>query len=110
VLEEKVLGKKAVTLSEVKDLLKERGKESELSYEQGVTLKYAEKFAHLAKTKAAKLVEELQEIDGMTREFAVKLVDVMPKTIEVFELMVPKNAKLSEEKKKEVFNLIKKNS
>jgi DNA-directed RNA polymerase subunit F len=106
-LEEKLIEKKPIVLAEVKELLRERAKEGELSYEQQVTLKYADKFAKLSKTKTLKLLEELKKIEGMSEELAVKLTDLMPESLEVLSLVIPKNLEFSEEKKKEILKVIK---
>jgi len=107
-MEEKVLEKRFVPIAEVKELLKERAKDSELTYEQSLTAKYAEKFSHLSKAKAEKLIEELKEIEGMNDEFAIKLADVLPSDKELLELMVPKHAKIKNEDVDKILKIIKK--
>ncbi|MFH1545058.1 MAG: RNA polymerase Rpb4 family protein [archaeon] len=107
-MEEKVLDKKIIPLVEVKELLRERAKEGELSYEQGLTLKHAEKFSHLTKAKAEKLLQELKKIEGVNDEIAIKLVDILPDTKELLLLMLPKGSKLPVEKHDEIIKLIKK--
>lgn len=107
-MEEKLLDKKIIPLAEVKELLRERAKEGELTYEQGLTLKYAEKFSHLTKAKAEKLLEELRKIDGMNEETAIRLVDILPDSKELLLLALPKGSKIHVEKHDEIIKLIKK--
>ena len=103
----KLLASKPVTLSEVKEYLKERSEQGELTYEQNLTNEYVKKYAKLAKTKAAKLLEELKAIDGMSEELAVKMVDLMPQGIDVLRLLVGKGAKIKEEDLQSILKAVK---
>jgi len=103
----KLLASKPVTLSEVKEYLKERSDQGELTYEQNLTNEYVKKYAKLAKTKAAKLLEELNAIDGMNEELAVKIVDLMPQSIDVLRLLIGKGAKIKEEDLQSILKAVK---
>ena len=106
---EKILSKKAITMSESKEILKERVKEKEEpSYEQDMSLKYIERFAKLTPAKAEKLVSELIEIEGVDDVLAVKIADVLPATMEVLQLLLQKNAKIKEADHSKIFELVKK--
>jgi DNA-directed RNA polymerase subunit F len=107
-MEEKVLEKKPIPLVEVKELLKERAKEGDLTYEQELTLKYAEKFSKLPKSKAEKLMQELKKIEGLPEEFKIKIVDILPEEKEVLELLAPKDFKLTEELTEKLLDLLQK--
>ena len=107
-MQEKILSKKFIPLIEVKELLKERSKEGELTYEQGLTLKYADKFAKLPKVKTEKLLGELKKIDGVNDALAIKLVDILPMEKEVLDLMIARELKISEENRLKILDLIKK--
>jgi len=105
----KVIESKPVDLTQVDEILKERKKDvEELSYEQSLALKHAKKFVKITPAKARKLFEELSEVQGLTDESKVKLIDVMPKDMETLKLLVPKNAQLSDEKLTEILGIVKK--
>jgi DNA-directed RNA polymerase subunit F len=106
-MNEKVLSVNPIPLVKVKEILKGLSKEGELTYEQNLTLKYAEKFAKLPRTKAEKLMEELMKIEGMTNALAIKLVDLLPQSEEVLSLVIGKQAKISDENQRKILELIK---
>ncbi len=106
--EEKIMEKKFVPVFKVRKILKERGKEAELGYEQELTLKYADKFSKLTPAKYEKLFEELQKLDGVTEEIAVKMVDLLPRRREIIQLALPKGSSLSEETMEKILKLTEK--
>jgi len=106
---EKILSKKPITIPEANDLLKEIVKErKEPSYEQDMSLKYFEKLGKISASKAEKLLEELKKIEGVDEALAVKLVDVMPESKEVVQLLLPKNSKVSESEVEKILSAVKK--
>jgi len=107
-LEQKIIESKPITLVEVKELLKERGKLGELTYEQNLTQKYASKFAKLSKAQAAKLLNELNNIPGMADELAIKIVDILPTDLEILELLIPKNSSIKKDSFQPIIDLVKK--
>ncbi len=106
-LNEKVLSIKPVPLIKVKELLKEISKEGELTYEQGLTLKYVDKFSKIPRTKTEKLLEELMKIEGMTEEVAIKIADILPQNDEVLSLVVAKKVKISNEDNAKILKIVK---
>lgn len=70
--------KQYVTLSEARKLLEEAAEERELSYEQGLALQHAQKFAKLDPEKAKKMVEDLTAIEGVSEYYAVKIAEILP--------------------------------
>ncbi|MFH1895656.1 MAG: RNA polymerase Rpb4 family protein [archaeon] len=106
-LNEKVLSVKPIPLAKVKELLKDLSKENELTYEQGLTLKYVEKFSRIPRTKAEKLMEDLLKFDGMNEELAIKITDLLPQNEEVLALIMPKTAKVSDEDTAKILKLVK---
>jgi len=106
-MDEKVLSVKPISLVKVKELLKELAKEGELTYEQSLTLKYADKFSKISRPKADKLVAELMEIEGMTDEIAIKITDLLPQNTEVISLIIGKNTKVSDESLDKILKLVK---
>ena len=105
---EKVLEHKPVTLAEVKQLLSERKKEKDLSYEQDLTLKYSKKFSKLSLAQAEKLVSELKGMGGLDNETIVKIVDFLPQKKEVLQLILPKEVVLDEASMQKILDLCKK--
>ncbi len=106
-MNEKVLSVNQIPLVKVKELLKELAKEGELTYEQSLTLKYADKFSKLPRTKTEKLMEELKKIEGMTNEVAIKIVDLLPQNEEILSLVIGKNIKISDEDIAKILKSIK---
>lgn len=105
---DKILELKPVSLVRVKDLLVRRKKEKELTYEQDVTLKYAKKFAKITRVQAKKLGLDLSKIEGVPKELAIKILDVLPQDKESLELAYPKNFKLEDSVAGKVLDLTKK--
>ncbi len=68
-----------MTITEVKRLLEKEQKErGELNQEQLLALQHAELFATLGIRKASQLVAELQEIEHVSPQYAVKIADLLP--------------------------------
>ena len=105
---EKILHQKPVTLSEVKQLLAERKKVKDLSYEQDLTYKYAKKFSKLSPKDTEKLLGELRPIVGLSDAMAVKIVDLLPERKEILEMLFPKESKISDSTIEKILSLVKK--
>jgi len=105
---EKTVEEKPITMHRVKELLKERKKEKELTYEQDQTYKYASTFSKLPNAKTQKLLEELKKLESISEELAIKFVDTMPMEEEVIKLIPDKKDEVSEEDLKAALELIKK--
>lgn len=106
-MDEKVLSSKQIPLIKVKEMLKELAKEGELTYEQTLTLKYADKFSKLPRTKVDKLIEELMKLDGFTEDLAIKTADLLPQNTEILSLIIGKNPKISDADLEKIVKLIK---
>ncbi|PIN98857.1 MAG: DNA-directed RNA polymerase subunit F [Candidatus Diapherotrites archaeon CG10_big_fil_rev_8_21_14_0_10_31_34] len=106
-MDEKVLSSKQIPLIKVKEMLKELAKEGELTYEQTLTLKYADKFSKIPRTKVDKLIEELMKIDGITDDLAIKIADLLPQNEEILGLIIGKNAKISNDELTKIVKLVK---
>ena len=105
----KIIESKSIPLVQVEDLLKNRKKtEEELNFEQQMTLKYARKFSKVTSAKSDKLFEELSNVQGLTDEFKIKLIDVLPQDIETLKLMISKTRELPDEKLNEILTMLKK--
>ncbi len=72
-----VKSSKAVTVSEAKEILAKRKEDGELGYEQAQALDNSEKYAKYEPGKARTLVDSLTK-GKITRETAIKIVDVCP--------------------------------
>ena len=107
-LEQKIIESKPVSLVEVKELLKERAKAGELTYEQTLTQKYASKYAKLTQAKANKLQNELNSINGMNEDLAIKIIDILPIEMEVLELLIPKNSSIKKDSFQPILDIVKK--
>jgi len=103
----KLLASKPVCLADVKEILKERAEEGELTYEQTLTNDYSKKFAKLSKTKAAKLIEDLNSVENMTDELAVKIADIAPASMDILKLLVLKGSKISDDDMQKILKLVK---
>jgi len=103
----KVLSSKPVSLAEVKEMLKERSEKGELTYEQNLTSEYVKKFSKLSKSRVDKALAEFMAVEGVTDELATKLADILPQSMERLKLIVPKNAKFSEEQLGQLLSICK---
>ena len=84
------INNKPVTLAEVSEILGGRKKEGELGFEQQATLDHATKFSKLSKKKASEMLEELMKNDKIKPDFAVKIVDILPKNAVQLRLILTK--------------------
>lgn len=88
-----IKGTEPVTVSEAKEILAKRKgeQEAELGYEQNQALEHAERFSKQDSDKARKAVERISKIGKMSKELAVKVVDVRPATIPTLKAIVSKD-------------------
>lgn len=104
-----LLERKPVSLAHVRMVLEGRdlaGKEP--SYEQTQTLEYATKFSKIPTDKAETLLNNLMNIDGITEEVAVKLVDFLPEDMEAAKAVLTKVGAVSDATLSEAMELVKK--
>ncbi len=102
----KQVSMKDVPLFEVKELLSERNKEGELTYEQQQAFEYAKKFSKVTPSKGEKLLSELQAIDGLDDDFITKAIDILPADINTAKLILYKGgAVVSDETLKQVVDI-----
>jgi len=106
----KVLNEKLLSLADVKNILEERSKEGELKYEQRLTLDYCTKFAKLNPSKIKKLIKELMEANEKVKERqAVKISDLMPKTVDDVRVIFAKERfNLNEDEIKKIIEIVDK--
>lgn len=100
------LGEKPLPVTEVKRLLEKRKKEGELTYEQKVSLEYAQEFGKAAQTKVSKAIEDLAS-QGIDERIAVQIVNVQPKTKEEVKLIFEKvRSRISEDQVKKILDIV----
>jgi len=105
---EELLSRKPVTLSKVKNILKKRKEESELTYEQEETLKYASAFCKVTKKQRDKIMEELLKLETINEELAVKIIDLLPQEIEIMKILPEKKSEVKEEDLVAALEIVKK--
>lgn len=71
---------KAVTLAEAKAIMEKRKGDGELGFEQQTTYDYLNARTLLSEDKAEKMLDELMKLDKITRDIAIKIVDLLPRT------------------------------
>lgn len=108
----KINAQEFISLSEVKDILKERldlnEKGVEPSYEQNLASDYVKKFVKLTPAKAKKLLEELKKLDFLQPQTAIKIADIVPEDEDILNLIFSKSQDISDAQKKEVLETVKK--
>lgn len=104
---EKILEQRPASLKEVEELLAERKKEKELTYEQDLTLKYAKKFSKLTTAKYKKIVKDLSSVEGLTDDLIVKIIDIVPADKNILDLLFEKHS-VSDETKKQILEITSK--
>ncbi|MCR4368536.1 MAG: RNA polymerase Rpb4 family protein [archaeon] len=87
----KIVSRQNVPLYEVKQVLTERNKEGELTYEQQAAFDYSKKFAKLTPAKAEKFIQELKAIEGLDEDFITKTIDILPQDLEAAKLVMYKS-------------------
>ena len=103
----KILEEQPVSITKVEDIIKERKKDGELTYEQKKTLQYTKEFKKLDTKEAEELLNELEEakIDEQT---AVKIVDVLPRNKTELKVLYSKHHIPTEEETSMAVELVKK--
>ena len=97
---------KIVTVNEALELLKQRQREGNLSYEQQNTLNYLEDLVKLDDKDAAKLLKELKEV-GLTEWQAVKIADLLPKKEDELKVILVGSGSVNDASLKKAFDIVK---
>jgi len=84
----KVLKTDPIPFCQAKDLLEERAKVQELSYEQNLAMDHVTKFSKISVESVQKMIAELEEIIKTNQ--AVKMADIMPEDMADMRLMFSK--------------------
>lgn len=105
----KIINQEPISLANVKELIEQKKKEGELTYEQNLTLEYCKKFSKLSKRDANALIEELSKIEKVSRKYAIVLADLLPKTPDEIRLIFSKeHFILSEDEIKTILSVLDK--
>ena len=87
----KTLDVNPIPAAEVKEILEEKKKKNELSYEQNLTLAHVTNFQKLPLEDTEKLIKELESI--VKTKYAIRIADIMPKDLAGLRLIVAKEKK-----------------
>lgn len=99
----------SVTLAEVKEILKKRESEGELTYVQQVTLDYANKFCKYSLEDALQLKEDIITKFNLSENAAIQIVNLFtpPSTVLELNLILDKEPKtITEAQKSDLVILI----
>ena len=97
-----------IPISKAKDLLMEASRNRELTDIQNTALKHSAKFSKLTIKKATELEEELVSA-GMPEPVAVKIVDILPATVdELRSILFPTIQNLDLEQGTRILELVNK--
>ncbi|MCR4336168.1 MAG: RNA polymerase Rpb4 family protein [archaeon] len=107
----KIVSQKNLPLFELKQILSERNKDGELTYEQQAAFDYAKKFAKITPAKAEKLLKDLKGIEGLDEDFITKLIDILPTDLDTAKMIAYRtNPNLDDEKLKQIVELTSKHA
>ena len=104
-----IVSEEEVTLPRVKKLLSQRAKESELSFQQNITLEHASGFSKMAPAVADKLLIRLMKGFNLTRAQAVQVVNIAPTTPEEMRTILDtRSTDITDEQIDEIVDIVKK--
>ena len=104
-----IVSEEEVTLPRVKKLLSQRAKESELSFQQNITLEHASGFSKMAPAVADKLLIRLMNSFNLTRAQAVQVVNIAPTTPEEMRTILDaRSTDITDEQIDEIVDIVKK--
>ena len=103
------MSEKVISVSEAKELLEKRQKDSDLGYEQQNTLAHLQKFAKLTEAKAEKLRLELNELNILSEKQIAQLLDVLPTKENLLKtVLIHDKRDLTGDQLKEILKIVKK--
>ena len=106
-----VLSEQTITNAEAKELLEQRGKMSELKYEQKNALTTLKKFAKLDAENAKKMVAELKNIGKLRDKPIIEIVNTLPQDKDDLKTILQKEYSLfSQEELDKILEVVEKNS
>jgi DNA-directed RNA polymerase subunit F len=100
-------GEEAVSLARVKEILEERKKVKELTYEQQLAYEHASKFAIKDVAKEEKLRKALEGFN-LSDKALLKIIDIMPKTpFTLRQILMKENRAFTDEEISKIVATIK---
>ena len=107
----KELNSSPITLAQVKEILSKRATEPDFGYEQQTCLDYSNQFCKLKPSDASELFSSLKNIEGMTDDCAIKIVDMLPQLKSTVQVILAKDkVVLDDSKLTQVIELVSKAS
>ncbi|MFH0987113.1 MAG: hypothetical protein V1911_03660 [Candidatus Micrarchaeota archaeon] len=85
-----LISEKPITLSEVKEIIQDRKKDGELTYEQNAAYEYVKEFGKGGKAKCDAAVKSIMEL-GVGIALAVNIVNARPTVLEQIMLILEKS-------------------
>lgn len=76
------MSERYMNLAEIRDLLTEENEKRELLTSQKAAMEHARTVSTISADDAAKLIEEVSEIEGVSDYVAVKIADLLPQSSE----------------------------
>lgn len=93
-------------LTEVQKILEERQKAGDFGFEQQTSLEYAKKFG---REKSEELIKELEKVEKLKPETAIKIADIRPKSAGTLMAILAKDKiDATEAEIKEILEKVKK--
>ena len=89
---------KYLTVSEIKKTFKDMSKEQDMDIFQQHSLQHAESFSKISSTDVKKLKKELLELSFVDERHAIKMIDIMPSSVEEVLALYHKDKTTLEEK------------
>jgi len=86
----KILKETIVSMPDAKNIMKERRKDGDLTYEQKICLEYLEKVSTLTKAKAEKMVSELSQIAILKPHQIALIINNLPDTEDEVKMVFAK--------------------
>ena len=104
-----IKSEKFVTPYEARKILKKKGKDTELNYEQKNAFDYLNKFCKVPEKEIEALVSELSKVEKLNEKHIVGIVGMMPKDEEDIRLLFAnERVVLSDDDKKKIIAAVKK--
>ncbi len=105
----KIIESKPVSMAEAKEILSNREKGKELTYEQKLALEHLKKFTKLKPEEAKKFIEELSGVLRMSPETMVQILNILPKNPDELRLIFARERfSLKEEEITKILDIVKK--
>ncbi|MGC8651934.1 MAG: hypothetical protein ACP5UH_01640 [Candidatus Micrarchaeia archaeon] len=102
-----VTGKRTATIDEVLDILEERKKSGELTYEQQLALEHTKKFAH-QKQELGRVKKELAGMNMLKDDCIAKILEIMPNNVMLLkQILAGCRNTLDDDTVNKIFSVIK---